>query len=173
MPESAFLDTSTQIARHFEQKGIRTAIEKELAGRGLHCSAYVLQEYKRTLVNSCVALHNLLLNSKDLNEALERSEYFQQNQVSLVALSERVRRRIGLIARLPEAIWRRPRNIAETFLTFGVDRLEESVLRKNCQTTNRWHALLPNKKRARVNGLRRNSSNKRGMQSVKSATLSD
>jgi hypothetical protein len=71
--KSLFLDTATQIARHWHSEPTSTEIREQLQGRRLYCSGYVRCQYKATLLNSIIYLHNLLLKSRDLQEAQQKA----------------------------------------------------------------------------------------------------
>ncbi len=71
--KSLFLDTATQVARHWHSEAERSEIEQQLHGRRLYCSRYVKCQYKVTLLNSIIHLHNLLLRSKDLQQAEQKA----------------------------------------------------------------------------------------------------
>lgn len=69
-----FLDTSTQIARHWDIPEIQEEIQAELADNPLYCCVYVLRQYKATLLNALIAFYNLAFDSDTIIEAMERSE---------------------------------------------------------------------------------------------------
>jgi len=72
-----FLDTATQFARHWHADSERAEIAEQLDGRRLYCSRYVECQYKAVLLNSAVALYNLLIRFEDLNRALRECERYQ------------------------------------------------------------------------------------------------
>jgi hypothetical protein len=65
-----FLDTATQIARHWHTSEVVDEIKKQLEGCKLYCSLYVKCQYKATLLNSIIYLHNLCIKSNGLPEAI-------------------------------------------------------------------------------------------------------
>jgi hypothetical protein len=71
--KSLFLDTTTQIARHWHSKETQDETKGQLYGRKLYCSRYIKCQYKGTLLNSIIYLHNLLLKSDDLQQAQQKA----------------------------------------------------------------------------------------------------
>lgn len=69
-----FLDTSSQIARHWDLPEIQEEIQAELADNPLYCCVYVLQQYKATLLNALIVLYDLLRYTDSVTEAMARSE---------------------------------------------------------------------------------------------------
>lgn len=92
-----FLDTATQFARHWHADSERQALARELSGRDLYCSRYVACQYKAVLLNSAVALFNLLLRFKDLKRALRESTHYQNAEIAQVHLTGGVQKRIEQI----------------------------------------------------------------------------
>ena len=68
--KSLFLDTATQIARHWHSPPARSDISQQLADCRLYCSRYVKCQYKATFLDSLIKLHTLSLRSRDLHEAV-------------------------------------------------------------------------------------------------------
>jgi hypothetical protein len=68
-----FLDTSTQIAREWHSHPSRDDVREQLAGSKLYCSRYVKCQYKATLLQAIIKLHNLRLRSEDLLEAIQKA----------------------------------------------------------------------------------------------------
>lgn len=71
--KNIFLDTSTQIVRHWHSKEASKETNEQLQGHKLYCSHYVKCQYKATLLNSAIKLHNLLLRSQNILEAIQKS----------------------------------------------------------------------------------------------------
>ena len=71
--KALFLDTSTQIARQWHSPPTREEIAKQLAGSKLYCSRYVECQYKATLLEALIKLHNLCLRSENLLEAIQKA----------------------------------------------------------------------------------------------------
>jgi len=69
-----FLDTSTQIARHWHDPDTRQTIHQDLVGRSLRCSVYVEHQYKVLVLNAFISIHTLVENSSTLDEARNRLE---------------------------------------------------------------------------------------------------
>lgn len=61
-----FLDTTIQIERVTSVEARQQAIAKELAGKYVITSSYVLGEYKRTLVHDAMTLYNLVQKTEQL-----------------------------------------------------------------------------------------------------------
>ena len=67
-----FLDTATQIARQWHSKPTRSEISQQIKNCKLYCSRYVKCQYKATLLDSLIKLHNLRIRSEDLHEAVQK-----------------------------------------------------------------------------------------------------
>jgi len=67
-----FLDTATQIARQWHSSPTRYEISQQIRKCKLYCSRYVKCQYKATLLDSLIKLHNLSLRSGDLHEAIQK-----------------------------------------------------------------------------------------------------
>jgi len=89
-----FLDTATQIARHWHAPSEREEIRGQLEGCKLYCSRYVKCQYKATILNSLIALYNFLLRYKDMNRALQESKRFSNRGVAGLTLTKSVQERI-------------------------------------------------------------------------------
>ncbi|MCK4823396.1 hypothetical protein KA005_47025 [bacterium] len=89
-----FLDTATQIARHWHSDSEREKIRKQLKGCDLYCSHYVKNQYKATLLNSIIYLHNLLLRFKDLKRALREARSYINAEIAKGKLTFGVQLRI-------------------------------------------------------------------------------
>ena len=92
-----FLDTATQFARHWHADSERAEIAQQLEGRNLYCSRYVECQYKAVLLNSAVALFNLLIHHKDMRKALRESSRYINQDIALVRLTSGVQTRIKQI----------------------------------------------------------------------------
>jgi hypothetical protein len=95
--KAVFLDTATQIARHWYADSKRMEIAEQLANRNLYCSRYVQCQYKATLLNAIIALHNLLLRHKNLIKALQESKLYERRDVAGVTLTKAVQDRVSLV----------------------------------------------------------------------------
>lgn len=71
--KSLFLDTATQIAREWHSDPSRDEVRQQLANSKLYCSRYVKCQYKATLLDSLIKLHNLRLRSDDLFQAIQKA----------------------------------------------------------------------------------------------------
>ena len=96
--KNLFLDTATQIARHWHSEPTRTEIQGQLHGRRLYCSRYVKCQYKATQLNSIIYLHNLLLKSEDLLQAIQKAKEWRFAEEAGGQLSPAVLPRIVDIA---------------------------------------------------------------------------
>jgi len=72
--DAYFLDTSSQVSRDWDLPEFQEAIVADLSGKRLYCSRYVRMQYKATLLNALIVLHNLLVDSEDPVDALQRSD---------------------------------------------------------------------------------------------------
>jgi hypothetical protein len=68
-----FLDTATQICRQWHSASAREEVNEQLAASKLYCSRYVKCQYKATLLDSLIKLHNLCLRSEDFYEAIQKA----------------------------------------------------------------------------------------------------
>ena len=89
-----FLDTATQIARHWHCEREQKEISKQLDGHNLYCSWYVKCQYRATLLNSIIYLYALLLHHKDLNKALRAANFFKNMDITGGKLTQAVQKRI-------------------------------------------------------------------------------
>ncbi len=89
-----FLDTATQIKRDWGSPSVREEIEGQLADSSLYCSHYVKCQYKATLLNSIIGLHNLLLRTRDMNKALLESKVYKNKDIAGVHLTKGVQERM-------------------------------------------------------------------------------
>ena len=96
--KSLFLDTATQIARHWHSEPTRTEIQEQLHRRRLYCSRYVKCQYKATQLNSIIYLHNLLLKSEDLLQAIQKAKEWRFSEEAGGQLTSAVLPRIVDIA---------------------------------------------------------------------------
>jgi hypothetical protein len=64
-----FLDTSTQIARHWEGEQKIRKVQSDLEGWKLQSSVYVEREYRCRILNSLIKIHVLVKKSDSLEEA--------------------------------------------------------------------------------------------------------
>jgi hypothetical protein len=92
-----FLDTATQFARHWHADSERDEIEQQLEGHALYCSQYVKCQYKAVLLNSAIAIYNLLIRFKDLNKAMRESTRYQNKEIACVPLTQAVQKCIDQI----------------------------------------------------------------------------
>ncbi len=89
-----FLDTATQIARHWHADSERQEIDQQLKGFSLYCSEYVKCQYQATLLNSMILLYNLLLRYRDLRRALREANRYSNSKVAGGRLTPGVQSRI-------------------------------------------------------------------------------
>ncbi len=89
-----FLDTATQIARHWHCEREQKEISSQLDGHSLYCSWYVKCQYRATLLNSIIYLYALLLHHKDLNKALRAANFFKNIDITGGKLTQAVQKRI-------------------------------------------------------------------------------
>lgn len=68
-----FLDTATQIARHWHSPPECKEIQQQLEGANLYCSRYVKCQYKAKLLASMIYLYNLCRLSPDLLAAIQKA----------------------------------------------------------------------------------------------------
>jgi len=87
-----FLDTSTQIARHWHGDSKREEVRSQLEGRNLYCSLYVKCQYQATLLYSSIGLYNLLIRFNDLGRALRESSNYENKEIALISLTQNVQK---------------------------------------------------------------------------------
>ena len=67
-----FLDTSTQISKHWEDPNIRLFLSQELPTKYCYSSVYVKNEYKYRILNDSILAYNVIVKSDTLAEAESR-----------------------------------------------------------------------------------------------------
>ncbi len=92
--KALFLDTTTQIARHWHGDTEREEIRRQLKGSNLYCSVYVKRQYKATLLLAAIGLYNLLIRFNDLARALRESDNYRSAQIAGIRLTQNVQKRI-------------------------------------------------------------------------------
>ena len=79
--EYYFLDTSTQINRHWADEGIKNKIRADLFKKKLRCSIYVEREYRTKVLNTLIDIYNILRKYKDIEVAKKRTEKLKQEGI--------------------------------------------------------------------------------------------
>jgi DNA-binding Lrp family transcriptional regulator len=69
-----FLDTSSQIARHWTDKHTKETVQSDLSGNKLRCSIYVEREYRCKILNSLIVIYSIVKQSKSLDDSLADAE---------------------------------------------------------------------------------------------------
>ena len=69
-----FLDTSTQINRHWADEQISRQVRSDLAGNKLRTSIYVERQYRCRVLNAFISAHVFVTASDDIQEANKRLE---------------------------------------------------------------------------------------------------
>jgi hypothetical protein len=69
-----FLDTSTQIERHWGDDPKKSSIQKDLSGKKLRCSLYVEREYRCKVLKTLALLYAIIKKSAAVSEATAISE---------------------------------------------------------------------------------------------------
>ena len=67
-----FLDTSTQIYKHWEDDKIKLFLSRKLSQKNCYSSLYVKNEYKYRILNDSVEVYNTIVSSDTLREAESR-----------------------------------------------------------------------------------------------------
>lgn len=80
-PGPYFLDTSTQINRHWSDEETNNKVRADLLGKKLRCSIYVEREYRCKVLNTLITAHNVLIKSEDIRTAKERTEKLKRNGI--------------------------------------------------------------------------------------------
>ena len=91
--DSYFLDTSTQIARHWEDDPIKEKVHADLHGKKLRCSIYVERQYRCRVIDTFIKIHVFVKASLDVEEAEERLER-AKDQIALDDLFYNVAKRL-------------------------------------------------------------------------------
>ena len=73
-PPLYFLDTSTQINRHWADEQISRQVQSDLAGSKLRSSIYVERQYRCRVLNAFISAHVFVATSDDIEEAKKRLE---------------------------------------------------------------------------------------------------
>ncbi len=82
-----FLETTIQGEKIFAERARREYIRKNLEDKKVCTSAFVLNQFKKTFLNSVIYYHTLLIDSPDPQTALRRATRY----------SERIHKRITQI----------------------------------------------------------------------------
>jgi hypothetical protein len=101
-----FLDTATQIARHWHTSEVVDEIKKQLEDCKLYCSHYVKCQYKATFLNSAIYLHNLCIKSNSLLEAIQKTKEWRYSKEAGGKLTRDVLPRVVDIACWIEKRWK-------------------------------------------------------------------
>jgi hypothetical protein len=88
-----FLDTSTQISRHWADEETNKKVRADLFGKKLQCSIYVEREYCTKVVNTIIVIYNLLRKFEDIDAAKDHAEKLKREAV-IDALTYNVIRRL-------------------------------------------------------------------------------
>ena len=73
-PPLYFLDTSTQINRHWADEQISKQVRSDLAGSKLRTSIYVERQYRYRVLNAFISAHVFVITSDDIQDAKKRLE---------------------------------------------------------------------------------------------------
>ncbi|OHB63724.1 MAG: hypothetical protein A2168_04775 [Planctomycetes bacterium RBG_13_50_24] len=73
-PPLYFLDTSTQINRHWADEPISRQVRSDLAGSKLRTSIYVERQYRYRVLNAFISAHVFVITSDDIQDAKTRLE---------------------------------------------------------------------------------------------------
>lgn len=82
--EHLFLDTSTQINRHWSDQETNQKVRTDLFGKKLRCSIYVEREYRCKILYSLIYVHILVKQSKNIEEADYRLENLKNDIEELI-----------------------------------------------------------------------------------------
>ena len=106
-----FLDTSTQIKRHWTDEDTKTKVRADLSGRKLRCSIYVEREYRCKVLNTIITIYNFVTKFEDMGKAKERTEKLKDNHIfddlvynAIKPLFERFNSKKPIIKRLKDLI---------------------------------------------------------------------
>ena len=69
---SFFLDTSTQIGKHWEDDRIKLFLSRELPKKHCYSSVYVKNQYKYRILNDSIEVYNTIVASDTIEEAEKR-----------------------------------------------------------------------------------------------------
>jgi len=120
-PTSYFLDTSTQIERHWADEEISRKVRDDLFGKKLRCSIYVEREYRTKVLNTLIDIYNLFRKFEDIQVAKQRAEKLQQDGI-FNTLTYNVVRRLFNRFNSVKPILRRIRGLIEgTWVNFFYD----------------------------------------------------
>jgi len=73
-PAIYFLDTSTQIGRHWSDEQTNRKVRGDLLGKSLRCSIYVEREYRCRVLNAFITFHIFVTAEENIEQAKERLE---------------------------------------------------------------------------------------------------
>ena len=92
-PPLYFLDTSTQISRHWADEKISRQVRSDLAGGSLRCSVYVERQYRYRVLNALITAHVFVTASGDIQEAEKRLDRCR-DEIGIDELVHQVLRRL-------------------------------------------------------------------------------
>lgn len=99
-PPVIFLDTTIQIERITAVQARQQTIARELAGKRIITSSYVLGEYKRTLVHDATLLYNIVQTTEELFDVeTQVAQLFNKRSVSRCLLLWAALHRQGIYER--------------------------------------------------------------------------
>ncbi len=93
MDGSLFLETTVQAERILGTRTKKEAVKRNTAGKTLVSSKTVLGEFINTFVHTAVVFHNLLVDSPNTAEALQRLESYQERK------AKRAMKLLGTVAK--------------------------------------------------------------------------
>lgn len=83
-PALYFIDTSTQISRHWDDEDTARKVRADLFGKQLRCSIYVEREYRCKILYSLIYVHILVKQSESVKEADYRLENLKNDIEELI-----------------------------------------------------------------------------------------
>jgi len=90
-----FLDTSSQIARHWEGEGKKREVRGDLEGWKLQSSLYVEREYRCRILNSLITIHVLVKKLDSLEEAERRLDNIPGFDPLIYVIAKRLFQKYG------------------------------------------------------------------------------
>lgn len=76
-----FLDTSTQIKRHWADEETNKKVQADLFKKKLRCSIYVEREYRTKILNTLIVIYNLFRKFENIEVAKQRTEKLEREGI--------------------------------------------------------------------------------------------
>jgi len=79
--DNLFLDTSTQINKHWADEETNKKVRADILGKKLRCSIYVEREYRCKVLNTLITSYNLLRKFREIEAARKHTEKLKREAI--------------------------------------------------------------------------------------------